>query len=84
MSSDTIQIILVMALALVTTVAVVVFWQWWREADSAKRRAVVREAARWAVLTRQAEKAVHTLNTNRAAADMAHLNGKGPRHDNDQ
>ena len=115
MSSDTIQLILVTALALVATVAVVVFWQWWREANSAKRRAVLREAARWAVLaaeylhdrpkagpdklawalaqlrkrfpnlddaelTKLAERMVANLNASRAA-DVARLNGKGPRHD---
>lgn len=115
MNSDAIQFLLMVVLALVTTVAGVVFWRWWREADTAQRRAVVREAARWAVLaaeylhdqprtgptkitwvlahlrrrfpdiddatlTRQAEKAVHALNTNKAASTMARLNGKGPQH----
>jgi len=116
MSNNAIQLILVTALALVATVAVVVFWQWWREANSAKRRAVLREAARWAVLaaehlhyghekagptklawaltqlhkrfpdlddatlTQLAERMVANLNASQAA-DVARLNGKGPRHD---
>lgn len=44
------QIILIAALTTVATVAVVLFWQWWRVADVSTRRALVREAARWAVL----------------------------------
>lgn len=50
MNSDLIPIILIAALSTFATVAAIVFWQWWRLANATTRRAVVREAARWAVL----------------------------------
>jgi hypothetical protein len=50
LSSNLIPIILLSALSAVVTVAILVFWQWWRLVNATTRRAVVREAARWAVL----------------------------------
>lgn len=41
---------LIIGLALVAAAALALFWQQWQETTHHQRRAVVREAARWAVL----------------------------------
>lgn len=49
MSSDVAIIALAVAVALVATAGICVGWQYWQEASVRQRRALVREAARWAV-----------------------------------
>lgn len=49
MTSDIAIIALAVAVALVATAGICVGWQYWQEASVRQRRALVREAARWAV-----------------------------------
>ncbi|TXH52983.1 MAG: hypothetical protein E6Q97_14250 [Desulfurellales bacterium] len=47
--TDGILLALVVALTVVSVVAVQMIWQWWSEATLRQRRALVKEAARWVV-----------------------------------
>ena len=47
--NDTMLLGLVVALTVVSVVAVQMIWQWWSEATLRQRRALVKEAARWVV-----------------------------------